>query len=231
MIRFMKKVVFLLLAASVCICSNAAEYGRDRYELSVSGVYGFNTTWRNYGGATICGFLPVCKYFEADADVVALSSGTFSCSATARPKYSLPVGDIFLDGTVHYRSLYKYSASEIVAAASLGYRMDYFSIQAGIFFRTMMNIQKISEPLNILYKLSFAVRPASSSWNLGGGITDYSPFEYEREYQPIFFLDGYYRISPHFRINAEVSVKAAGMFHLVASFYGVRTSIGLSYIF
>ncbi len=227
----MKKLIVAFLAFAFSTGALAGQYGSGRYEISVSGIYGYNNSWCSYGGGSIDGFLPVCRYFEADAGIMELSSGVFSCCATARPKLQLPVGELFLDGTVFYRFLYDCSISESVAAVSFGYRMDYVSAQAGIFSRRMTSTEHITEPVNLLYRLSLSVRPASSNWNIGGGGTNCSLYEYEREWQPSFFLDGYYGMSPHLRVNAEIYMKPAGMMHLLASFYGIRCSAGLSYIF
>ena len=227
----MKRLIVAFLTFVVCTVAWAGQYGRSRYEISVSGICGYNTTWRSYGGGSIDGFMPVCRYFEADAGIMELSPGTFSCCATARPKLQLSVGELFLDAAVFCRSIYCYSVSESVAAASMGYRMNHVSVQAGIFSRKMTSMERITEPVSFLYRLSLSVRPASSSWNIEGGGANYSLYEYEREWQPSFFLNGYYGISPHLRVNAGINVKPAGMMHLLASFYGVRCSAGLSYIF
>lgn len=236
----MKKHLTILFALLLlCTSVSAQEYGRDRYELSGAGIYGYNRTFSGYAGLSISGFQPVNGGFEAEEYVEVAGPGVFSFSATARPKFALPVGEIFLDGTAFYRSLSSYRSAEFIAAGSVGYRMNYVSAQFGMFSRTMMDMDRkahgnenfVSEPFNLLYRVSFQLRPSSSVWNVGGGFSDYSEYEYERMWQPLFFVNGCYRLNEHLRLNAEVSVKPTGMFHLVASFYGVRSSVGLSYIF
>lgn len=234
----MKKFIFILsFLFSLPLC--ARDFGDDRYSVSAYGVYGYNGTWKNFGGADIKGFMPVNFHYEMDASFEILSSGVFSASVTARPKFPLSVGELFVDGSLFYRNLYKYRASEFVSAVSVGYRMDYVSAQVGLFSRTMINNDRASqdneayvgEPFNLLYRVSFKVRPAFCVWNVGGGITDYNDFEYERMWEPLFFIDGHYDINDNLRLLAEVYVKPTGMFHLVASFYGITVKAGLSYRF
>ena len=168
-----------------------------------------------------------------------LGAGSFVSSLTATPVFPLRTGELFIDGTAHFRSLYSDRVSEFVSAASFGYRMDWFSVQAGLFSRTIIDMDRkihdnanfVPEPFNLLYKVTFHIRPSSSVWNAGGGVSNYSDYEYERMWQPLFFIDGYYRISESLNLKAEVTVKPTGMFHLVASFYGIRSSLGLSYAF
>ncbi len=235
----MKRYLSILALVLSCTTLAAQEYGRDRYELSGAGIFGYNQTYRGYAGLSLSGFQPVNGGFEAEEYVEIAGSGVFSFSATARPKFALPVGEIFLDGTAFYRSLSSYRSAEFIAAGSVGYRMDYVSAQFGLFSRTMIDMDRkahsnenfVSEPFNLLYRVSFQLRPSSSVWNVGGGFSNYTGYDYERMWQPLFFLNGSYRFNEHLRLNAEVLCKPTGMFHLVASFYGVRSSVGLSYIF
>lgn len=235
----MKKLLTIFAFLLLCHAVSAQGYGRDCYELTGTGIYGYNQTYRSHAGLSLSGFQPVNSGFEAEEYMELAGPGVFSFSATARPKFALPAGEIFLDGTAFYRSFSSYRSAEFVAAGSVGYRMDYVSAQFGMFSRTMMDMDRkvhdnenfVSEPFNLLYRVSFQLRPYSSVWNVGGGFSNYTGYEYERMWQPLFFLNGSYRFNEHLRLDAEVLCKPTGMFHLVASFYGVRSSVGLSYIF
>lgn len=216
----------------------AQTYGSDRYNVSAYANYGYNTSWKNYGGLDVRGFLPLAKHFEMIANAEILTSGVFSASVTARPKFKLPVGEIFIDGTVNARSLFKYSTAELVLAASAGYRMDYISVQAGLFYRGIFDTGKSSggsyvgeKPVNAVYRVAFNVRPISSRWNVGGGITNFDEYEYERMWQPMFFIDGHYDLNDRLTVLSCIKVKQAGMFHQIVSFYGIDVKCGVSYRF
>lgn len=232
------KIIFLVFFLLVGGVLNAQTYGSDRYAISAYANYGYNSSWRNYGGVDVRGFLPLARHFEMTINAESLTSGVFSSSVTAIPKFQLPVGEIFMDGTVSFRNLYRYELSELVFAASAGYRMNYISVQAGLFCRGMFDTGNSPEksslwetPLNLVYRIAFRVRPLECRWNVGGGISNYDEYEYERMWQPMFFINGHYDLNERVSLLACVRIKQAGMFHQIASFYGIDTRCGVSYKF
>ncbi len=228
-------LVFFLLAG---VALNAQTYGNDRYGISAYANYGYNTSWKNYGGFDVRGFFPMAEHFEMTANAEILTAGVFSSSITARPKFKLPVGEIFIDGTANFRNLYKFDASELVFAASAGYRMNYVSVQAGLSCKGMFGAGGMAEnssiwetPLNLVYRVAFRVRPLECRWNVGGGISNYDEYEYERMWQPMFFINGHYDLNDKFSLLACVRIKPTGTFQQIASFYGIDTRMGVSYKF
>lgn len=221
------------------------------YTLTVLGDYGYNTTWGHYGGGELRAFLPFNDNVEMFINTGAFSSNTYAGSLTIRPKVAVPVGEFFADATFAYTSSVRANTHDFVGALSLGYRMDYLNFQVGCFSRTLAPFQRtwnsneeyVNEPFNLLYRLSINVRPLCERWNLYFGMANFNELEYERMWQPLFFLGAYYDFPPsnnfeykysaasHFRILAEVMVKPAGMFHLDASFYGCKAKFGFAYKF
>ena len=126
-----------------------------------------------------------------------------------------------------------------MTAVSAGYRWDYLGIQVGFANRQLIdnelqwnsNSDNVAEPFDAIYKAWFKVRPASSVWNLGAGLTNFSPYEYERMWQPMVFIDAHWDVADHFRLLAEVYLKQSGSFHLTAGSYGVIARLGLEYRF
>lgn len=214
---------------------------KGRIELSAGLVYGHNSTSRNWGGAMLQACLPVHRCFDILLHTQ-FTTQTGACwNAAFRPKLPLPYGSLYADVSLYSMLQLDYGMLDAVGALSAGYSFDYLDVRAGVFFRGIFDITSqsdksagaacIVEPWNLLYRLAFLTRPSTSRWNVGGGITNCTPFEYERPWQPLAFINGFYRIGDHFRINADVTFKPTGMFHLVASFYGIRTSAGFTYIF
>lgn len=244
----MKRFFILLLSVLSVLSIEAAP---KPYTLSLQGIYGYNYTWQHYGGAELKAFMPTSEHVELEAGVQALSSNIYTFSATARPKISLPVGEFFIDASFVYSAVQRNRLHDFVAAGSFGYRMDYVSFQVGCFARTTVEYDRqwnsdetyLSEPFNLLYRLSANVRPLCSPWNLHLGMANFNSFQYERMWQPLFFLGGYYEFTPksnfeygyrsasHFRLLAEVTCKPTGMFHLNASFYGIDARLGFAYKF
>lgn len=207
--------------------------------LTVMGMYGWNETWHNYGGVDIAAVLPAGGWFEAAVAAEVHNPKTYAVTATARPKINLKAGAIFLDCSAHYRAHASYGTADFNLAASAGYRMDYFSVQIGATSHFTYDLERknggksenISEPLNLLYRASFNVRPASSRWNVGGGVANYTDYEYERTWVPMFFLDGRFDIDERLSVLCRFDLKSAGTFHGTAEFWGAAFRAGVRYSF
>lgn len=218
---------FMLLSGTLCLA-------QDRYSVSVGGLYSWNTTWKSAGGIDIGGYLPFGKHFQATADAEFHSKQVLAATATLTPKFPLPTGEIFIDGTFHYRFLNKYRTADMVLAASAGYRMDFVSAQVGVDYHRIIDCDgdgNVSEPINLLYRVSFNICRQSSRWNAGGGIANYTPWEYEHSWEPMFFVNGRFDATDNIRVAFRADFKPAGMFHMNANFYGFAFRAGIEYRF
>lgn len=240
----MKERILLLWAFLMALSVPAAAFEKP-YTLELSGVYGYNTTWGNYGGAALRGEIPLNEHFEMTANMELLSANVHTFSANFQPKFALPVGEIFLDGGLLATVYQRNRMDEIVMAASLGYRMDYVSFQIGFYGRIIddMDVEwhnesnYVSEFFNLLYRLQVNVRPYTSPWNLYFVFSNVTELQYERMWQPLFAVGFHYDFKGplaakrHWRILADILCKPTGMFHLDASFYGIKTRVGVAYVF
>lgn len=230
--------VFLAIAVSLLFAFSSFAQG-DSYSVSLMGMYGWNETWKSHAGVDVVGFLPVSGHFEAVAALEAHGPKVCAFTATARPKFQLPLGELFLDGTLHYRSLASYGIADFDIAASVGWRFDYASAQFGLISHWTIDTEhsgsssakSVSEPFNMLYRVAFNVRPSSSRWNAGGGMANYTDFEYERTWEPMYFLHGHYNVNSNFSVLARADLKPAGAFHLTAQSWGFAFRAGVKYTF
>lgn len=211
---------------------------RDRYSVSLLGMYGYNHTWKSYGGFDLKGHIPVNRHFEMDAAFEYNSGSVCALTAVARPMFQLPVGEMFLDGALHCRFFVSpYDLAWFSMAASVGYRMDYVSAQLGIISNSIIDLapgsadKVVAEPFNLLYRLAVNVRPYTSCWNISLGIADYTDYEYERTWEPMLFVHGHYTFLDHFSALLDVDFKSAGAFHLNNHFWGIGVRTGFRYIF
>ena len=241
----------LLTAAALAVVVVFGATAAQPYSLSVLGTYGYNTTWGHFGGGELKAFMPVNQNVEVEAAAEALSSDVYTVSATVRPKFPLPVGEMYVDASILYSNINRNRTHDFVGALSLGYKMDYVNVQVGCFTQTFAGYGRtwnseddyVTDPFNILYRISVNVRPLCERWNIYFGMTDFTELQYERMWQPLFFLGAYYDFPPasnfeyeynaasHFRLLAEVICKPTGMFHLDASFYGAKVKLGFAYKF
>jgi len=240
-----KKILFCALGWLLALSAAAKPYS-----ITLLGEYGYNTTWSHFGGVELRANLPFNEHFELDVAGELLSSHVYTFSATSRPKFPLSVGELFLDGTLFYSAVQRNRIADYVMAASVGYRMDYVSVQLGLFGQVFGDLDLnyhamdgyVVDPFNVLYRVQGNVRPEESPWNVYLGVSDYTELEYERHWQPIFFLGGYYDLpiynlfqkpniirgsSRSLRVLAEVYCKPTGMFHLDATFYGIKAKLGV----
>lgn len=208
--------------------------------ISVLGVGGYNSTWNAFGGLALRGEFPVNAHFTALADAELVSSGVATLRVAARPSFALGPGQLFLDTSVFGRFLGSGSPSstaEFVTAISAGYKLRYLDAQLGFFSRTMCDLGPdpgldfVGEPFNLLYRLSFNIMAPDSPWNVGGGVSNFTPYEYERMWQPLFFVNGHYRVSDRLDAVGTLYIKPTGIFHQVASLYGVTLRAGITYSF
>lgn len=239
-----------IVACSLCAAANPQD---DRYSVSALGTYGYNSTWSHFGGVEIQATMPINPHFVMHVNAELLSANVYTFSANMQPRFALPVGEMYLDGSFLTSIYQRNRICSYTMAASVGYRMDYVTAQFG--FHSLishdMNVRwheeanYVVEPFNLLYKIDVRVRPNTSVWNLHLGFANFTELEYERMWQPLFFIGAHYDLpvnistqisdsqpyKRHLRLLCEIVVKPTGMFHLDASFYGMKAKVGLAYQF
>lgn len=231
----MKKTLSVLAALLVFGFLSA----QDRYSLTLQGVYDYGTVHGHQGGVDIAGHLPFNPHFEADAAFEYMGPGICAGTVVARPKFPLKKGELFLEGALHLRAFGPSQIGNYTMAASFGYRMDYVSVQIGVESLTIFDMlkkmgdtrQSITEPVNLLFRLAFNVRPATSPWNINLGFGNFNLYQYERLYYPIFFLGGHYDFTEHLTVLAEANLKPSGMFNMTTHFNEIALRAGLKYNF
>lgn len=212
---------------------------QDNYSVSILGVYDYSRTFASQGGVDIAGHMPFCPYAEADAGFEFVGPKILAGTIVARPKLPLKRGELFLDAAIHLRAFNSLESGTFSLAASLGYRMDYVSVQIGVQ-RTLLHSFRnepdgsgsdILEPLNPVFRLAAAVRPATSPWNISLGFGNFTLYQYERIYYPIIFLGGHFDFTGHLTLRAEVDFKPSGIFNMTSHFNELAVRAGLTYNF
>lgn len=235
----MKKTIFLTL---ICVFQMTlfAQEKREREvsaDFTAQGVAGYNTTWKWHSGGDIKGALHL-ENTDIHLDLESLTSNVHSVGATVTPFFDVcKNGQLFLDGTLHSRIFSRDKAYEFVYSGSVGFRMRHFSVQAGIFARIMDAMGRnwhsvdnyIVEPFNVLYRIAVSIKGFDNPWDIYFIGADYSEFEYERVWQPIFTMGGRAKVGERLSIVAEGTLKPAGMFHLDANFYAAWLKVGVNY--
>lgn len=204
------------------------------YEVTLMGIGGQNRTWGGYGGGALQASLPVLKNLDIFTGIQGLSPGVMTGLLQVQPVFPLKKGELFADITGYYGGFYRYGVTEWLTALGAGWRNSHFSAQLGISVRWILDrdsSSKVVEPIDPVFRLAYSIKECTSPWNITGGVANYSRYQVERAMQPIFFLEGYYSVTKNLAVTGELNIKPAGMFHLVASWYGFTAGIGLKYRF
>lgn len=235
-----KQLLFLLFLLSAMTLSAANPgFGQRRYSLSGLAEYSYNNTWGHHANFNIQALMPINRHFEMEAKVQLSTANVYTGALYMRPKFELPVGELFLETDIMYRAVARNRVGDITAALALGYRMDYVSLTLGVFSRVMDDWDRdwhttdtyVVEPFNLLYRLEVFCRPQTNPWNLSFIFTNVDDHQMERMWQPLFMLTAYYDVAEHWRLNFGVQCKPTGMFHLDASFYSATARVGFTYQF
>lgn len=237
----MKKSLFSVLCIlySMLVCAGNPGFGERKYSVSGMAEYSYNTTWGHHGNFDIQGLMPFNPYFEMEAKLQLSTANVYTGTLQMRPKFVLPVGEMFIETDLCYRALARTRISDLTAALGVGYRMDYVSVTLGVFGRVISNWDRswyneetyVVEPFNLLYRVEVFCRPQNNNWNLSFMISNVDDYQMERMWQPLFGIGAWYDITEHWRLNFAAQCKPTGMFHLDASFYGATLRAGFSYRF
>ncbi|MBR1877467.1 MAG: hypothetical protein IJ814_00520 [Paludibacteraceae bacterium] len=214
-------------------------FGERRYSVTGMAEYSFNQTWGHHANFDVQALMPFNQHFEMEAKLQFSTANVHTGAVLLRPKFELPVGEMFVETDVLYKAVARNRMSDMTAALGVGYRMDYVSVTLGLFSRVFINWDRsihtdetyVVEPFNLLYRLEVFCRPQNNPWNLSFMFSNVDDYQMERMWQPLFMVGAWYDATDHWRINLGVQCKPTGMFHLDASFYGATARAGFTYRF
>jgi hypothetical protein len=236
----MRKFIFLwALFCPLCIMAARPGFYTCNYAITAMAEYGYNTTWGHHANLDVQAFMPINPHFEMESKWQLSTANVYSGAVYLRPKFDLPVGQLFVETDLMYRAVARNRMGDITAALALGYRMDYVSVTLGVFGRVLddwdrswhSNDTYVVEPFNLLYRVEVFCRPQDNPWNLSFCISNVDDRHMERMWQPLFMIGAYYDVADHWRLNFGAQCKPTGMFHLDATFYGATFRTGFSYYF
>lgn len=234
-----KGILFLTLLCPLWLFAGNPGFGERHYSLSAMAEYSYNTTWGHHANFDVQALMPFNPHFEMEAKLQFSTANVHTMALQFRPKFELPVGEMFLETDVLYRAVARNRIHDFTAALGVGYRMDHVSVTLGVFSRVMddwdrdwhSNETFVVEPFNLLYRIEVFCRPQNNPWNLSFMFSNVDDYQLERMWQPLFSLGAWYDVNNHWRLNFAAQCKPTGMFHLDASFYGATLRAGFSYRF
>lgn len=151
-------------------------------------------------------------------------------SAAVRPQYFHD----FYFGRLYGEVMFEYSHQSrtdnyvIGCGTTLDARNLWVTI--GYYHRTLtFDKDRICEPFNIYYELGVRCLPKLEQWDLNILFTNSKMFELERHYQPSFVIEGLWYPIEKLGIQAGVTYKPAGMFHISSDYYQFYANVGLCF--
>lgn len=235
-----RKHIIFLLTCLFFVCSLSAQdtvKQKLSADVMAQGVVGYSNTYKWYGGADLKGVLHVDNT-DISLNFEALTAKTYSFGLTVTTSFKVcNKGFVFLDGTLHSRLFAKYRIYEFVYAGSVGFRMNHFSAQFGVFSKTMDAVDRdwhslnnyVTEPFNLLYKVKISVMGFDHPWDVYVVGANFNDYEYERMWEPIFSIGGRWDFKEKWSAVAECTMEPAGMFHGTVKFYEAMLRMGVKY--
>lgn len=240
----MKRLILIVCILQSALCFGAVDSTRwqlpaPHYSVTARVEYSYNKSWGHHANIDAQALLPINRNFEMNVNLQASFKNVYTVGVIMRPKFILPVGEMFFDTEVLYKAVLRSNQMDIIAALSLGWRFDYLSVQIGSYARVMgfygrdwhSDEAYECEPFNLLYRLEVFCRPQSCNWNISAAFANYDGYNFERMWQPLFMLGGRYDVDEHWRVHLDAQIKPTGMFHLNAAFYGATVRAGFTYRF
>lgn len=244
----MKKYIFLLLLlcstyiySQDSISCNIVCGDHTRFEVWIE--YAYNQTWGHYGNINFNAIIPINNYFDIEAGVQLSSANIYTLNIQAMPHFPLSKKyhcDLYLDTRILYRAIARSKIHDFDILASLGYRQDYLSVELGAFMHMMNPMgslfnnaysETMTEPIAAAYMLEVFARPIDCNWNLSVRVANFTEYQIERMWEPIFSLSGRYDPTGHWRVMLRADYKPTGIFHTNTTFYSIGIRAGFAYTF
>jgi len=237
-----KKPLLILALCSMFLAPNAiaqVQPGSDQYAVSLHVGYAHNLTHGSMANFDIDAYMPINPHFDMQANLRYCTYESYTMGLQFRPKFTLPVGELYLEDRLMGRFVVRDDFNEMVHALSVGYMMEYVNVQVGMSTRLIIPLpytyrsedEIVCEPFNVIYRVEAFVRPRTSPWNISLCVANIDNYQVERVWQPMFYLGGWYDIDDHWRVRLSGKYKLAGMFHLNAHYYGAEVRAGVEYRF
>ena len=94
--------ISILCAVSITAVHAGPMYRDSCYSVGLTGAYAYNETYEHYGSVSVNAYLPVHKYFEGAVDIRCQTANVYDFSARLRPKFILPVGELYFETQILY---------------------------------------------------------------------------------------------------------------------------------
>ena len=155
---------------------------------------------------------------------------------------SFKIKDIPFEAGAFYRiSPFSNLLREINWGIYMSYSSEHFRIRLGNNFRIYRysrskideyDIQegpgsRITEPRNLMYSITYYIKPSGHKWNIASSIRDFDYFLIQQETNPMVMCRFHFNVSTHMNIYSEMWYQSAGLFNIQVNYFGLFLRTGL----
>ena len=114
--KFLITFVFCLIGMASVAQGHTAD---DKYAVSVHAGYGHNLTYGSFANFDLDVYLPINQYFDAEANVRTSTANVHTIGVQMRPKFALPVGELFLEDRLMAKFVVRDQVNEFTQVSKL----------------------------------------------------------------------------------------------------------------
>ncbi len=225
----------LIITILTMLAMSAAAQTRD-IGLTALGDYSYNTTYGSSAGLDLIADIPVGCHFDCEPALQMTTAGVHTAALQTRSLFPLGKSSFYLKNRMAFKDVARSGMYDACLGLSFGWVSQHFDLEAGMFGRTMDRFGRdihstdapLCEPFNLIYSVKLILRNAKSPWNIWASGSNVDLFQFERMWQPIVAVGGWYDLSDRLSLRLEAVCKPTGMFHLNAEFYSINARAGIT---
>jgi hypothetical protein len=88
---------------------------------------------------------------------------------------------------------------------------------------------KMKENFNFLYSFTYRLKKTGNPWNIGLTVTNFDYFLYNQETNPLFNLNGTYKLNESIELFAQAWFETSGIFNINATWFGYYFRTGIKW--
>jgi len=127
----------------------------------------------------------------------------------------------------NWGALLKLRHNRFEMAVGTNFRTYSINNQAISEYQIDKNATKVHEVYNLMYSFSYYLKPTDENWNIGLSVTNIDHFVINQETNPVFNLNGLYKLSSPVCLYAQAWYKCAGVTNLELNHFGFFFRTGI----
>lgn len=181
-----------------------------------------------YGTIGLRGDYSMPRYFMMRAGIQYNTINRISAEVRPAFFHDFACGRLHGEILIHYN--YHHSFDNLCAGVGVGFTMDYFWVQLGYYYRSIIGSDNIiTEPYNLYYEVGVNCLPQVQAWDLMVYVSNSTLNDLERVYQPALYVDALWYPSTSWGIMLGAAYMPSGIFNISTDYYQSFINVGVRY--